>query len=166
MGVSRAALAGAGLLLVAVVAFAFSGARHAHATRPAPTLPTEVLQGPRVTVASLHGKPALVNFWASWCGPCKREAPALATAQRQLAGGARIVGVDWGDNARNARAFIRSHGWSYPVVRDASDEVGTRYGIAGLPTTFVLDGRGRIVRKLIGPQSAAQLVQAVRAVRQ
>jgi DsbE subfamily thiol:disulfide oxidoreductase len=163
MGVPRAALAGAALLVVAVVALAFTTSRHAQSTRPAPALPTEVLQGPRVSVASLRGKPTLVNFWASWCGPCKREAPALADAQKQLGGDAHIVGVDWGDNANNARSFIRTHGWSYPVVRDASDAVGTRYGIEGLPTTFVLDGQGRIVRKLIGPQSAAQLVAAVRS---
>ena len=163
MGVSRAALAGAGLLVVAVIALAFTAGHHAQSIRRAPALPTEVLQGPRVSVASLRGKPTLVNFWASWCGPCKREAPALASAQKQLGGNAHIVGVDWGDNAHNARSFIRTHGWSYPVVRDASDAVGTRYGIEGLPTTFVLDGQGRIVRRLCGPQSAAQLVAAVRS---
>jgi cytochrome c biogenesis protein CcmG/thiol:disulfide interchange protein DsbE len=78
-----------------------------------------------------------------------------------LRGAPHIVGVDWGDNAHNARAFIRTHGWRYPIVRDASDEVGTNYGIAGLPTTFVLDAKGRVVRKLIGPQSATRLVHAV-----
>jgi cytochrome c biogenesis protein CcmG/thiol:disulfide interchange protein DsbE len=161
MGVSRLALAGVGLLVVAVVTVAVASTHKAQATRPAPALPAEVLQGPRVTVASLHGRPALVNFWASWCGPCKREAPALAAAAKRLGGRARIVGVDWGDNAHNARAFIRSHGWRYPIVRDGTDEVGSRYGIAGLPTTFVLDTKGRIVRKLIGPQSASELVNAV-----
>jgi cytochrome c biogenesis protein CcmG/thiol:disulfide interchange protein DsbE len=164
MRVPRAAFVGVGLLLAVVVGLALTATHGTQATRPAPALPTEVLQGPRVSVATLQGKPTLVNFWASWCAPCRREAPALAAAQQQLGGNAHIVGVDWGDNARNARAFIRTHGWSYPVVRDASDAVGTRYGIEGLPTTFVLDGRGRIVRKLIGPQSAAQLVQAARAV--
>jgi DsbE subfamily thiol:disulfide oxidoreductase len=162
MGVSRTAFLGAGVLVVAVLALALSTTQHTQPTRPAPALPTEVLQGPRVSVTSLKGKPTLVNFWASWCGPCRREAPALAAAQKQLAGNAQIVGVDWGDNAHNARSFIRSHGWRYPVVRDASDAVGTRYGIEGLPTTFVLDGKGRIVGKLIGPQSAAQLLKAVR----
>jgi thiol-disulfide isomerase/thioredoxin len=155
----RALLIPVGLLLVVAVAALVSGGRKP-APRPAPTLPSEVLQGPRVTLASLRGHRVLVNFWASWCGPCKREAPALAGAQEQLRGRADIVGVDWGDNAANARRFIRSHGWRYPIVRDATNEVGTRYGIAGLPTTFVVDPRGRIVERLIGPQSAAALVRA------
>jgi cytochrome c biogenesis protein CcmG, thiol:disulfide interchange protein DsbE len=133
--------------------------------RPAPALPSKVLVPPRVTLASLRGRPAIVNFWASWCGPCKREAPELEHLSRKLGDRARLVGVDWGDNAAGARAFIERHGWSFPVLREATSAVGNDYGLRGLPTTFLLDGQGRIVRTLRGPQTAASIERALGSIR-
>ena len=80
-----------------------------------------------------------------------------------LHGRARLVGVDWSDDLGNAREFIREHEWSFPVLRD-SGEVGDAYGIGGLPVTFVLDRRGRIVETLPGPQTRADLEAALRSV--
>jgi thiol-disulfide isomerase/thioredoxin len=131
--------------------------------RQAPALPAEVLVPPRVTLASLRGRPAVVNFWASWCGPCTREAPELARLPRALGGRARLVGVDWNDARSSARAFVKKHGWSFPNVRDADGAVGNRYRLDGLPNTFVLDRDGRIVRHLRGPQTVAQFERAVAA---
>lgn len=131
--------------------------------RPAPELPTQVLSGPRVDLASLHGKPAVVNFWASWCAPCKDEAPELKKFSEGLGGRATLVGVDWGDAADSAREFIAKAGWRYPILRDPSQKVGTQYGLNGLPTTFVLDSDGNIVQTLQGPQTAASLNQALAA---
>ncbi len=131
--------------------------------RPAPELPTQVLAGHRVDLASLRGKPALINFWASWCGPCKDEAPELKRFSEQLDGRARLVGVDWGDAAASARDFVAKAGWRYPVLRDPSQRVGTRYGLNGLPTTFVLNARGDIVQTLRGPQTVASLNRALAA---
>src|SRR5436305_1437808 len=74
------------------------------AGRAAPALPREVLTRPRVTLASLRGHPVLVNFWASWCGPCKREAKHLAALSHRLPSGARLIGVDWNDALPGARA--------------------------------------------------------------
>jgi cytochrome c biogenesis protein CcmG/thiol:disulfide interchange protein DsbE len=132
-------------------------------TRPAPELPSEVLSGHRVDLASLRGKPALVNFWASWCEPCKEEAPELKRFSDTLGNRGTLVGVDWGDSAQGANAFIAKSGWRYPILRDPSQKVGTQYGINGLPTTFVLDSEGNIVRKLQGPQTVASLKQALAA---
>ncbi len=132
-------------------------------SRPAPALPSEVLNPPRVDLASLRGKPALVNFWASWCHPCQQEAPEMERLARRLNGRARLVGVDWSDDLGNARAFIRAHRWTFPVLRD-SGAVGEEYGISGLPTTFVLDRRGQIVATLRGPQTLTDLEQALRSV--
>src|SRR5215211_5567356 len=131
--------------------------------RPAPELPSQVLSGRQVDLASLRGKPALVNFWASWCGPCKDEAPELKRFSEELDGGATLVGVDWGDDADNAREFIAKAGWRYPILRDPSQKVGTQYGLNGLPTTFVLNANGNIVQTLQGPQTAASLNQALAA---
>lgn len=133
-------------------------------TRPAPTLPAAVLVPPRVTLAELRGKPALVNFWASWCGPCRHEARQLRRFSTSLRGRARLVGVDWSDGLAGARAFVRRYGWSFPVLRDPQGTVGERYGINGLPTTFVLDSHGRIVETLRGPQTATSLREALRGV--
>jgi cytochrome c biogenesis protein CcmG/thiol:disulfide interchange protein DsbE len=131
--------------------------------RPAPALPTQVLSGHRVDLAALRGKPALINFWASWCGPCKREAPELRRFAEQVHGRAALVGVDWNDNPASAHAFIIASHWSYPVLRDSSGNVGTSYGINGLPTTFVLNRSGDIVQKLQGPQTVATLERAISA---
>ena len=134
------------------------------AGRPAPELPTSVLVPPRATLASLRGKPAVVNFWASWCGPCQKEAGELKAFQRTLHGRAALVGVDWNDSESGARSFIEEHGWTFPNLRDGDGTVGNDYDLSGLPNTFVLDRDGRIARVLRGPQTAATLRHALRAV--
>jgi cytochrome c biogenesis protein CcmG, thiol:disulfide interchange protein DsbE len=160
---SRGRMIGLGLVLAAVggIVAAEIATSGGQPLRPAPALPTEVLSGHRVDLASLRGKPALVNFWASWCGPCKQEAPELRRFAEETGHRAALVGVDWNDRPDNARAFIAQSRWSYPVLRDPSGEVGNAYGLNGLPTTFVLDSSGHIVQKLQGPQTASSLSQAV-----
>jgi cytochrome c biogenesis protein CcmG, thiol:disulfide interchange protein DsbE len=167
MGASRVArrrgLLGAGAAIVALAAAELLSGGSGSANRPAPGLPSAVLVPPRESVSSLRGKPAAVNFWASWCGPCRHEAPELERLARSLSGQARLVGVDWSDGLAGARSFLRRYGWSFPVLRDSSGRAGERYGVAGLPTTFILDPRGRIVRTLRGPQTEASLRSALRA---
>jgi cytochrome c biogenesis protein CcmG, thiol:disulfide interchange protein DsbE len=151
------------LLIVGVVAAEVLTAGGGTHSRPAPELPREVLVGPRVDLASLRGKPALINFWASWCAPCKEEAPELKSFSDDLGGRATLVGVDWNDSADSAREFIAKSGWDYPILRDPTQKVGTEYGLNGLPTTFVLDAEGNIVQTLRGPQTAASLDRALSA---
>ena len=160
---SRGRIIGLGLVLAAVggIVAAEIATSGGQAPRPAPALPTEVLSGHRVDLESLHGKPALINFWASWCAPCKQEAPELRRFAEQIGHRATLVGVDWNDRPENARAFIAQSDWRYPVLRDSSGEVGNAYGLNGLPTTFVLDSGGQIVQKLQGPQTASSLSQAL-----
>jgi cytochrome c biogenesis protein CcmG/thiol:disulfide interchange protein DsbE len=162
---SRGRIIGLGLVLAAIagVVAAEIATSGGQAPRPAPALPTEVLSGHRVDVESLRGKPALINFWASWCGPCKQEAPELRRFSQDVGHHVSLVGVDWNDRPDNARAFIAESGWRYPVLRDSSGEVGNAYGLNGLPTTFVLDPSGDIVQKLQGPQTASDLTRAVAA---
>jgi thiol-disulfide isomerase/thioredoxin len=147
---------------LAAIEVATSGGGSDRGGRRAPALPAEVLTPPRATIASLSGKPALINFWASWCGPCEKEAPELARLARELRGEATLVGVDWNDARSGARKFVREHGWTFPNVRDGDGTVGNRYGLSGLPNTFVLDRDGRIVKILRGPQSVADFRRAVR----
>ncbi len=133
--------------------------------RHAPNLPDQVLSGKRVTLASLQGKPALINFWASWCPGCRQEAPELKRFDREMHGQARLVGVDWGNDADAAKQFISEAGWRYPVLRDPSQSVGLAYGLTGLPTTYVLDANGEIVRVLEGPQTVSELRAGLAAAR-
>ncbi len=155
-------IAACGVLVVAalVVVEAVSGTASS-ASRAAPALPSSVLQGPPATLASLRGRPAVVHFWASWCGPCTREAPQIATLGRSLAGRATLVGVDWSDNPANARRFLRQHGWHFPVLRDGSGQAGQAYRIVGLPTTFIVDARGRITKRITGPITEQQILSAL-----
>jgi len=129
--------------------------------RAAPPLPAQALRPPAVDLAALRGKPALVDFFASWCEPCAEEAPTLRKLSASLGGRATVVAVDWDDAGGAARAFVRKHGWNFPVLADTSGAAGETYGLVGLPTSFVLDPRGRIVATFRGPQSEATLRQAL-----
>lgn len=129
--------------------------------RQAPPLPGRVLVPPKVTVASLRGEPAAINFWASWCSPCRREAPELGRVARRVRGRARIVGVDWTDGAGSARSFLHQYHLTYPNLSDPDGVVGSHYGLNGLPMTFILDAQGRITDVLRGPQTADSLLRAL-----
>lgn len=153
-------------LVAGLIAFEVLTASPSDTLKPAPALPSAVLQAPKVTLASLRGKPALINFWASWCDPCRKEAPELERFDRSLHGAARLVGVDYTDQAGAARAFIRHYGWTFPILEDPDGIYGARYDFSGLPTTVVLDSRGRIVETLRGPQTQAELRQALRLAQQ
>lgn len=157
------AVAGAIAIALAVVGLASSGG---HNGRLAPALPTEQLSGKSVTIAALRGHPALVSFWASWCGPCEQEAPALERLSRSLGARAALVGVNWEDlSVGNARSFVRRYKWTFPNLRDPDGTVGREYGITTfLPTTFVLDSAGRLRMTLHGPQSQQALNNALARV--
>jgi cytochrome c biogenesis protein CcmG, thiol:disulfide interchange protein DsbE len=105
------------------------------------------LDGGRRALADFRGSDGyvVVNFFASWCPPCEEEAPVLNALQRRLAGRGTIVGVAWNDLSDDTRAFVREHGVRYPVLRDVDGSFASAYGVKGMPETFVLDPRGRLV---------------------
>jgi thiol-disulfide isomerase/thioredoxin len=151
----------AALLLAFLLAVLVGGNTDQAKGRAAPALPSGVLVGPRVSLASLRGRPAIIHFWASWCPPCVKEAPQLARLAGELQGRATLVGVDWSDSPGSAATFVRQHHWTFPVLIDSSGEVGNAYGLTGLPTTFLLDRQGRILRRLVGPQTAGGLLAII-----
>lgn len=147
--------------VVVLAVFGLSSSRTASG-RAAPALPTDRLSGEAVTLASLRGKPALVVFWASWCTPCEQEAPALERFARSLHGRAALVGVNWSDpSLAGAKGFVKRFGWTFPNLRDSDETSGQRFGVSGLPTTYAIDGSGRIRVTLRGPQTQASLGRAL-----
>lgn len=153
---------GAAVAAIAIVAFAVTRGLST-SYRVAPALPKQRLAGPRVTLASLRGKPALVLFWASWCVQCGQEAQAVRSFAQSPAGAGRIVGVDWSDRPRAAMRFLRDHNWTFSNLRDVTSEVGLRYGLTELPALFVIDAHGRIVKALSGTQTQHSLERALRS---
>jgi cytochrome c biogenesis protein CcmG, thiol:disulfide interchange protein DsbE len=120
----------------------------------------------RIALAELRGTPVVLNFWASWCPPCRVEAPRLERAwQRRRAEGVLMLGLDMQDVTEDARAFLDEFKISYTNVRDRSDEVARRWGVAALPETFFITARGQIVGHVIGSISEQQLAGGVRAAR-
>jgi cytochrome c biogenesis protein CcmG/thiol:disulfide interchange protein DsbE len=112
---------------------------------PHVTLPKLTGKGPAVSLDSYRGKVVVLNFWASWCPPCKDEAPVLARWQpRLLARGGTVVGVDVLDVSSDAQRFIDQHGLDFPQLRDQDGSRLKSFEVVGYPETIVIDRRGRI----------------------
>src|SRR5918997_1125957 len=127
---------------------------------PPVELPAEGLAPTAVAVslASLRGRAVVLNFWASWCDPCRDESPYLEQTWRANRGrGLVLVGVNEEDVSKDARRFARRHGLTYPLVRDRSGDLRDDYGLRGYPETFVVDRRGRIVERVAGPVHRGKL---------
>jgi thiol-disulfide isomerase/thioredoxin len=120
--------------------------------------------GAPFSLARLQGKPVFINFWGSWCAPCRREAPQLRSFSRTLGERAAFVGVAVQSPHDKAVAFARKAGWHYPIVSTSCCDLNDRYGVAYMPTTIVVDGQGRVVDRLVGPQTAARLTAELRAL--
>jgi cytochrome c biogenesis protein CcmG, thiol:disulfide interchange protein DsbE len=108
-------------------------------------------------LASLRGKAVVLNFWASWCYPCNKEARALQRAWRRHDGDVVVLGIDVNDFAGDARKFMRQHGVTYPIVHDNKNVTEPKYGVELLPETFFLDQRGRVVGHVAGQVTDSDL---------
>ena len=111
----------------------------------------------RVSLTELAGTPVVLNFWASWCIPCKEEAPYLAAAARAYRRDLAFLGLDIQDLTPDARRFLDKLDVPYPSVRDGSARSYRAYGLTGVPETYYIDGRGRIVAHAIGAVSRREL---------
>ncbi len=122
-------------------------------TPPVPTVTLPAFDGPPVSLAVLRGHPVVLNFWASWCVPCRDEAPLLEGMWREFGSrGLIVLGVDTQDLEAPARAFIKQYGITYPNVRDPDGSVGRLFGTTGVPETFFISADGRILGKFPGEQ--------------
>ena len=118
------------------------------------------LDGDEVRLSSLKGRPVVINFWSTWCGPCVHEHPLLQAAARQRTD-VTFLGILYGDDADKARAYLERAGAAYPTLMDESQRVVVDYGVAGVPETFFIDSNGTIVHKVSGGISQGALMAAL-----
>ena len=126
----------------------------------APNFLLDALEGEALRLTSLRGEYVLVNFWASWCGPCRGETPDLQDFHvRTLGRSITVVGVNQQEDVRTARAFVEEFAVDYPILFDFSGEVSAAYavGVGGLPRTFLVNPEGVIERVYLGRITDEQL---------
>jgi cytochrome c biogenesis protein CcmG, thiol:disulfide interchange protein DsbE len=150
--IAALAVAGALIALLAYGVFVNQPARGIDAALasgqrpPAPSVSLPRLGGSTpVSLSAWRGKVVVLNYWASWCPPCRDESPLLERWQKRIAPqGGTVLGVDSLDVASDARGFMRHFGLDYPMLHDGDGHSQQRFGISGYPETFVIDRRGRI----------------------
>ena len=130
--------------------------------RPAPDFALQLFDGRPFRLSEQRGSVVVVNYWASWCPPCREEARTLEAASRRYRDrGVLFVGVDVWDAERDALAFIREFGVTYPNGPDPTGGILIEYGVTGIPETYFVDRAGQLVRRWIGPIDARQLGEAI-----
>ncbi len=157
--VGQVAAIGLGAALLALLVWKVAGgsASEVEGLRKGKTPPAPGFSLPRLTgegeisLDSYRGKAVVVNFWASWCVPCKTEAPVLESAWRKYRHrGLVVIGVNSQDLSSDARRFARRVGWTYPLVRDGAGDVLGPYAVSAFPETFFVDRRGKLVARIDG----------------
>lgn len=137
-----------------------------HEPAPAPVLMLTDVDGKTWRLSDLRGQPVIVNFWATWCPPCRAEMPSLQRAWRQLqAEGIMVLAVNVGDSSAAVIDFSLNHGLDFPILLDADSTAMAAWPAQGLPATFIIDAKGRIAFRAIGertwddPQLLAEILQ-------
>jgi cytochrome c biogenesis protein CcmG/thiol:disulfide interchange protein DsbE len=133
-----------------------------------PAISGATLQGGSLVPADYRGRVVLVNFWASWCAPCRREQAGLQALWRRLGptGRVRFIGVDYRDAGEAARSYLREFGVTYPSVADPGGALGARFDVPFLPATVLVDARGRLRYRLVGAQKAGFVAGLIDTIRE
>lgn len=152
------------LLAVVLVVGCGGGSPRAEVGQPAPPIVAPaIIDDEVVDLSSFGGRPTLVNFWGSWCDPCRRELPRLVDAER---GGMAILGVAVADSRRRAREMLAETGASWPSADDPDRLISQSWGVGGgFPVTFAIDAAGVIRGRYIGEMSADDIARLTAAAR-
>jgi peroxiredoxin len=120
--------------------------------KTAPEFTLKDPDGREISLASLRGKVVFLNFWATWCPPCKEEIPSMMKLNQKMAGKPfQMLAVSIDDGGKEAvTAFFKSSGFNLPFLNDPEQKLGKVYGITGVPETFIIDKQGVVVKKVIG----------------
>lgn len=119
----------------------------------APDFTLKDLKGTQVTLKNFKGRVVFLNFWATWCPPCRREMPSMERLYKQLKDrDFTMLAVDMQESEKQVRAFISEFSLSFPALLDLNGDISSLYGIVGLPTTYIIDREGKIIGKAVGPR--------------
>jgi cytochrome c biogenesis protein CcmG/thiol:disulfide interchange protein DsbE len=154
-----------GLLVVRLATVSGGLAVPAQIGDPAPAFTLTDLNGRPISLQALRGRPVIVNFWASWCGPCVEEMPLLERASAEHASdGLAVVGIVFQDRAEAARAFAARIGASWPAAIDPGNAVAKAYGVDAPPASFFISRSGIVAGRQIGQLSAADLERQLASI--
>lgn len=135
--------------------------------KPAPDFTLKRLDtGAPVKLSDLRGKPLVLNFWASWCMPCKAEHPIIAWGAKRFGQDVQFYGVVFEDTEENARGFAGNPEPSFPQLYDDHSRMAVDYGVTGVPETYFIDAQGIIRDKVAAPMDPRQLAEKIAALRQ
>jgi cytochrome c biogenesis protein CcmG/thiol:disulfide interchange protein DsbE len=156
-------LAGALVLTVLVWGFLKSGRSSVRVGAQAPDYVLSLMDGGQISLRDLRGQVVVLNFWASWCSPCRSEAPVLQQVWKTYEDEVAFVGIAYNDVPQRAQAFVERSGVTFPNGLDIKGEIARTYGLTAVPETFVIDGEGVVQAHHIGaivePEALVSMIE-------
>ena len=123
-----------------------------------------LLDGKTVNLNDLKGKPVVVNFFATWCGPCREEAPTLESAYQKYKYQVEFIGIATSSEEGDVRSFVEERGLSFSVGIDSSGEISKKYNVSAIPATFFINREGEVADSFVGAISSDELSQKIGAI--
>jgi cytochrome c biogenesis protein CcmG/thiol:disulfide interchange protein DsbE len=153
------------LALLVILAFGLRRAQQGPVSvgQMAPNFTLTTFDGQPIELSDLRGKVVVINFWASWCIPCKNEAPALEAAWRHYQPDGKVVflGIDWTDTETKAKEFLNQFDITYPNGPDLGTRISQRYRMGGIPETYIVDPQGKLAWVQIGEFNTPEQIQSI-----